>query len=236
MSETLEFAMGPLFRATLLLMVLGLARLVLLRTVAIIRARRRTPPRPLPWGQVAASMVDWLVPVRHVMRTSPFFNAVSILYHVGLIVTPLFLVSHIVLIEASTGIAWPAIGVAVADVMTIGTLVATAILLGFRIFHRPSREMSSWSDYLLLLLLAIPFVSGIMAAHPGGAPFRYESMMLVHVLSAQLVFVLIPFTKLAHFVMFPLDRLASHVFWGFVPGAGEKVAETLRQRREEVQA
>ena len=56
MSDTLDFATGPLFRATLLVMVLGLARLVLLRTIAIFRARRRTPPRPLPWGQVATRL------------------------------------------------------------------------------------------------------------------------------------------------------------------------------------
>jgi hypothetical protein len=60
--------------------------------------------------------------------------------------------------------------------------------------------------------------------------------MLIHVLSAELVFVLVPFTKLAHFVMFPLDRVASHVFWGFVPGAGAQVAEALRGTREEIRA
>lgn len=234
MSETLDFAMGPLFRASILVMILGLARLVLLRTIAIVRARRRTPPRPVPWGQVATSVVDWLVPVRHVMRTSPVFNIISILYHVALILTPLFLANHVLLVERSTGIAWPALGAAAADTFTLAALVTTALLLGFRLFNRTSRQMSAGGDYLLLLLLALPFASGWLATHPGGAPFRYESLMLVHVLGAELIFVLIPFTKLAHFVMFPLDRLATHVFWGLVPGAGNRVAETLQGVREEV--
>jgi len=53
-------------------------------------------------------------------------------------------------------------------------------------------------------------------------------MMLLHVLSAELLFVLMPTTKLAHVVLFPFDRLSGDIFWRLVPGAGDRVAETLR--------
>ena len=33
--------------------------------------------------------------------------------------------------------------------------------------------------------------------------------MLIHVLSAELLFVVVPFTKLAHVVLFPFDRLSA---------------------------
>jgi hypothetical protein len=50
--------------------------------------------------------------------------------------------------------------------------------------------------------------------------------MLTHVLSAELLFVLIPFTKLSHIVLFFFDRI-SVLHWQLRPGAGEKVAEVL---------
>jgi hypothetical protein len=51
-------------------------------------------------------------------------------------------------------------------------------------------------------------------------------MMLIHVLSAELLFVLVPTTKLAHMVTFVFDR-TSAVHWQLRPGAGDKVASAL---------
>jgi hypothetical protein len=38
--------------------------------------------------------------------------------------------------------------------------------------------------------------------------------------------VLVPFTKLAHVVLFAFDRISA-VHWQLTPGAGDKVAEAL---------
>jgi hypothetical protein len=51
-------------------------------------------------------------------------------------------------------------------------------------------------------------------------------MMLVHILSAELLFISIPFTKLARIVLFFFDRI-SGLHWQLQPGAGDKVAEVL---------
>ena len=51
-------------------------------------------------------------------------------------------------------------------------------------------------------------------------------MMVVHILSAELLFVVVPFSKLAHMVLFPFNRL-SEVHWQLRPGAGENVAKVL---------
>jgi hypothetical protein len=50
--------------------------------------------------------------------------------------------------------------------------------------------------------------------------------MLTHLLSAELLFVLVPFTKLAHVVLFFFDRISA-VHWQLRPGAGDKIAEAL---------
>ena len=62
-------------------------------------------------------------------------------------------------------------------------------------------------------------VSGYLAAHPGVNPFPWNAMMLTHLLSAELLLVLMPFTKLAHVVLFFFDRISA-VHWQLRPGAG----------------
>ena len=87
--------------------------------------------------------------------------------------------------------------------------------------------MSSTIDYVLLIVLSVPFISGFMAVHPVFNPISYKGIMLIHILSAELVFVLMPFTKLAHCVLFPFDRISSEVYWRMPAGAGEKIAHEL---------
>jgi nitrate reductase gamma subunit len=116
----------------------------------------------------------------------------------------------------------------VADFLTLTTIGCGLILFLVRIFRKAARDLSRLKDYLLLLVVLLPFVSGWFAVHPESAPLTYEALMLIHVLSAELVFVLMPTTKLAHVVLFPFDRLSGDIFWRLVPGAGDRVAETLR--------
>jgi hypothetical protein len=52
-------------------------------------------------------------------------------------------------------------------------------------------------------------------------------MMLIHVLSAELIFVLIPFTKIAHCVLIPFSQLVSDLGWRFPSTAGRDVARAL---------
>jgi nitrate reductase gamma subunit len=86
--------------------------------------------------------------------------------------------------------------------------------------------MSSPTDYVLLVLILLPFASGYCAGHAGVNPFSWETMMLIHLLSAEVLFVIIPFTKLAHIVLFFFDRI-SGIHWQLRPGAGDHVAEAL---------
>ena len=103
-----------------------------------------------------------------------------------------------------------------------------AILFVFRCVSRVARQLSTRGDYLILIAIVLPFVSGFLAAHPASSPLAYKTMMLIHVLSAELVFVLLPTTKLAHVVLFPFDRISTDIYWRLVPGAGDRVAEALR--------
>ncbi|MCP4704255.1 MAG: hypothetical protein GY865_06575 [candidate division Zixibacteria bacterium] len=93
--------------------------------------------------------------------------------------------------------------------------------------------MSKIIDYMLLINILIPFTTGYLAMHPNLNPFSWNTVMLIHLLSAELLFVLIPFTKLAHIVLFAFDRI-SGIHWQLRPGAGAQVAETLYGKEAKV--
>jgi nitrate reductase gamma subunit len=114
-----------------------------------------------------------------------------------------------------------------ADVLTIMTVAAAAILFIIRIFDKSARAISSFSDYMFLVLISLPFVTGFMAVHPAMNPFSYDLTMLIHILSAEIIFVILPYSKLSHTVLFFFDRFSSEVYWKFPEGAGDKVAEEL---------
>ena len=58
--------------------------------------------------------------------------------------------------------------------------------------------------------------------------------MLVHVLSADILLVLIPMTKLSHSVLLPSTQLISEVAWHWPADAGAKVAIALGKEGDPV--
>lgn len=225
MEEWIDFAKGPLFALTFLIMILGLARLVVIQVYSLVTGKGRRL-RNAPWRKIASEAASWVVPVRHLIPGTKLFSVVSYLFHLGVLIVPLFLADHVALWERQFGVNLPEIGHGLADFLTLFTIACILILLGFRIFSRRLRSMSRQTDYALLIAILLPFASGYLAMHPTYNLFPWEVMMLVHLLSAELLFVLIPFTKLAHIVLFFFDRI-SGLHWQLRPGAGDKVAEVL---------
>jgi hypothetical protein len=66
-------------------------------------------------------------------------------------------------------------------------------------------------DYVLLGLIALPFLTGLLAYHQVGP---YELLMILHLLTAEVLLILIPFTKLSHMILFFFTR----AFIGFEMG------------------
>jgi len=225
MEGWIDFAKGPLFTVTFLIMILGLGRLVVIQLHLLIAGKGRRL-RNAPWKKIATETMSWVFPVRHLIRGTVFFSLASILFHVGAIIVPVFLADHVVLWEDFLKIDLPSIGRGAADFFTLLTITCLFLLLAWRTFVGRVRSMSRAIDYVLLLLILLPFSSGFLASHPGVNPFPWEVMMLIHLLSAEVLFVLVPFTKLAHVVLFAFDRISA-LHWQLRPGSGDKVADAL---------
>ena len=225
MEHWLDLARGPLFAFSFLIMVLGLARHVLLQVHGLV-TRKGQRLRQAPWRRIASSTLSWAVPIRHLDRSTLVMTSASFLFHVGALVVPIFLAAHVALWSGFLGVSLPALAEGAADLLTVLTIVCILVLVVYRLVTPRARALTRASDFGVLGLVLVPFLSGFLAAHPTVNPLPWGWMMLLHVLSAELLLVAIPFTKLAHVVLFPFDRL-SEVHWQLRPGAGERVAAAL---------
>ncbi len=225
MEQWIEFAKGPLFAFTFLIMILGLTRHFIIQfySIFILKGKRL---KNVSWKRIFSDMVSWVLPVKHFIKGTVLFSIVSFIFHVAAILVSVFFIDHIVLWESYLGVDIPSIGRVLADILTLLTIGCIIILIACRIFVRRQREMSKKSDYILLIMVLLPFLFGFFAGHPAFNPFPWNTAMLIHILSAEALFIVIPFTKLSHIVLYFFDRL-SPVHWQLKPGAGDKIAEAL---------
>jgi nitrate reductase gamma subunit len=236
MEEWLEWARGPMFRACFAIMLLGLARVIVLNTLSVVSLMRmsRRHNRSMSWRLVLVTSLKWMFPIKKGFEERAVFSFTSMLFHIAIIITPIFLSAHILLWERGLGIGWPAISNSVADYLTLIAIVTGTALFVQRVGAQASRAISRVQDYLFPILILVPFISGYLGMHPDINPFGYQSTMLVHVLSGNLIFLLIPFTKMSHVALFPGTQLISELGWHLRPGAGEQVAMILGKENEPI--
>jgi nitrate reductase gamma subunit len=230
----LEFARGPLFRLTFAIMILGLLRILILDIWGGVEAYLKAGDKKIPWGDAFKKTIHWLVPINKATKNRPIYSLFSILFHVGLIVVPLFLYAHVQLWKSGLGVGWFTLNKTVADILTLMTIVfAFALFIG-RVASGNSRFISRKQDYLWPLLLVIPFITGFICANIVTNPSTYRTFMLIHVLSGELIFVLIPFTKIAHCVIMPLSQFIITLAWRFPANTDDDVVTTLDKKGEPI--
>jgi nitrate reductase gamma subunit len=229
----LQWARGPIFWAALTFMVVGLARHVAITAWGIARVICRAGDKRIPSRQVLVATLRWLVPMG-CLRNRWLFSLTTVMFHVAIILVPVFLAGHIVLWQRGLGLSWPALPNYLATLLTVVALVAVLALVVERFASRDSRMLSRFQDYALPLVIAIPFASGFLVMHPRCNPFPYEAALLAHAMSANLLLVLIPLTKLSHMVLLPATQLISELAWHFPPDAGSKVAAALKKEGEPI--
>ena len=227
MQAWIEFGRGPLFRLCFALMLLGLARIVVLTIIGMVEAYRRNEDRIVNWKELINKTFAWLFPITRLLRKRPVYSLISFLFHIGLILVPLFLAAHVLLWEKSVGFAWFAIPQSLADYLTPIVIIGGLILFLMRALYGPARAISRKQDYVWPLLIIVPFLTGYICVNSAVSPAVYRWMMLIHIFSANLIMVMIPFTKIAHCILIPFSQLVTAIGWKFPKGAGDKVIETL---------
>lgn len=233
MEAWLEWARGPAFYFSLAFMVLGLLRHAAITLWEMARVLRRAGDRALPVSQLRRATLKWLVPLDKI-RQEFVFSVTSILFHIAILIVPIFLGGHFVLWARRQGVPWPALPNHLADLLTILAIIMAVALVLQRILVRASRDLSGFQDYALPLIIAVPFVTGFMVMHPANNPFSFQATLFVHVMSANLVLILLPITKLSHAVLMPGFQTISELGWHWPSDSGSRVGIALGKEEEPV--
>ena len=151
-----------------------------------------------------ASLVHWVIPFNNqYMQKRPIFTIVSFAFHICLILTPIFLLAHLVLLDESWNISWFNIPDGIADWMTIIVIAGSIFYLIRRLTDPVVINVTDASDYLLLAITVLPFITGFIAYHQ---LFAYKIIVILHILAGEIMLIAIPFTRLSHMLFFVFTR------------------------------
>ncbi len=211
-----SFVEGPLLWVAFLTFIVGsLMRAVLF--FAIARKMDKIVYQHFSWKYVLSTFGRWLLPLNKSVAKNPFFTISGYLFHICLIAVPLWLSGHITLWEESRfEFSWWSMPDGLADWMTLVFLAIALFFLLRRIFSADIRLLSTFLDYLLLVVAALPFMTGYFLMHGtlDGIGFLGDNMLLIHILTGEILLILIPFTKLSHFILFFFSRGATAIEFG----------------------
>jgi nitrate reductase gamma subunit len=117
-------------------------------------------------------------------------------WHITLFVAVLFFAPHILFFESVLGFRWPSLPnvvILVSGAITLAILLALVIR---RATNPVLRTISNADDYISVVVVMAATLTGILAfAHIGP---RYETLLAIHLLSVEAMFVWFPFGKLMH--------------------------------------
>ena len=203
MDELYRWATGPLVWLTFIVFIGGsLFRLVHLGLLVHRKEKFIYSYMSLKFG--LRSILHWLTPFGTAnWRLHPWLTIVTFSFHICLVLTPVFLLAHIVLWDEAWNISWWALPDGLAIVMT---LVVIGGCLFFFIRRRVTPEVAyvtAASDYAILLLTAAPFVTGLIAYFQW---FDVRLFTLLHVLAGEAMLIAVPFTRISHMLFAPLTR------------------------------
>lgn len=145
------------------------------------------------------SIAQWSIPFGTLgWKTTPSVTAVTFVFHICLVLVPLFLSAHVILWDEWFGISLPALPNGVADIMTV-LVIAGAIFFAWRRISQPEVAfVTAAQDWVVLGIVVAPFVTGFLAYHQ---IFNYEVMIVLHVVSGIAWLALIPFSRLSHMLV-----------------------------------
>jgi len=198
-----DFISGPLAWAAFIIFIGGsLYRLI--DMIRLINRKERFIYSYMSWKYSLRSIFHWIVPFgSEGWKSNPALTVVTFLFHICLIITPIFLLSHIILWDEAWNVSWWSFPDAVADIMCLVVIAGCLYFLIRRITSPEVRYVTSASDYIILAIVAAPFITGFLAFHQW---FGYQVFVILHILSGEIMLMAIPFTRLSHMLFSPFTR------------------------------
>lgn len=182
-----SFVSGPLVWVAFLVFTVGLLTRLAFFFSAILNDSRE---KGEGWAYDLITVGRSLLPFHRAALARPVYAGLRYVFHICLFAVPIWLSGHIVLwSESRLEWDWTALPDAWADGMTILVLVLALFFLMRRVIVPSVRSGSTVPDFLLIVITALPFVSGYFLTHGtlDSMAFFEEHMMVIHILSGEVM-------------------------------------------------
>ena len=184
-----SIAEGPLLWMVLILFSAGFLMRLTFFAVSVLRNRRLD-------HQFQAATISifgrLFIPLHKAFLRRPFYTTLRYMFHICLLVLPIWVSGHIVLwSESRFEWDWAPLPEAWADWMTIGCLAFLSFFLLRRLFSAEARRRTTIRDVVLILITALPFATGYFLTHGTLARIGFlgDNMIIWHMLSGELMIV-----------------------------------------------
>ena len=203
MNSLYNFVSGPLAWVAFVIFIVGsLYRLI--RLLMQVQKKEKFIYTYMSWKYSLRSIFHWITPFGTTnWRRHPVLTVVTFAFHICLIITPIFLLAHVVLWDEAFGVNWWFLPDNLAIVMTLIVIAGCVFFLVRRLVSPEVQYVTSASDYVILAIVAAPFITGFLAYYQW---FGYPFFMVLHVVSGEVMLIAIPFTRLSHMLFAPLTR------------------------------
>ena len=198
-----EFVSGPLAWVAFVVFIVG-SFYRLIDMIRLVNKKEKFIFSYMSWKYSFRSMLKWITPFgSEGWKHNPSLTIVTFVFHICLILVPVFLLSHIILWDESWNISWWSLPDSVADIMCLVVIASCIFFLIRRITSPEVQYVTSVSDYVILAIVAAPFITGFLAYHQW---FGYQVFVILHILSGEIMLMAIPFTRLSHMLYSPFTR------------------------------
>ncbi len=204
-SALFDFIRGPLVWISCIVFFLGL----IFQTFRFLAYTKKNPHvvfNPRPRRKITKESIDHFFKKMKlsVIGVNPVLIIVTTVFHLCLIVAPLFLLAHNILIEQAIGFSLFSFSEKLTDYLTIVLMLCGLYFLYRRLFVPKVKAITDWYDYVILLIATAPFITGFIAYHQLIPDYRL--IITLHILAGEIMLMAVPFTKFVHMVFFFVFR------------------------------
>ncbi len=202
-ADFLLMVRGPAFHLATAIFIFGILWRIL-EILSLGQPREHAAVRALGISGGFRTIVRRFVPAPGVFKRSMFIILAGYLFHAGFLISLFLFDPHILLFKETLGISWPGLPAPLINVSTLLGIFAMIALLINRLTHPVLKFLSGLEDYLSWTVTFLPLVTGYIAFQHLLQP--YPLALALHILSIELLMIVLPFTKLMHTLTFLIAR------------------------------
>lgn len=193
--EFLNWVRGSGFQLATIILVAG----VIIRILEILILGRKTNLAEGKGSEMAGGLraiVTRSIPTPETFKRSSFTVITGYIFHIGLFITIFFYTPHILLFKDITGFGWPALPSTIVDAVTVISILSLLAILVHRFNNKVLKLLTNKEDLLVWFVTIAPLLTGYIAFH--GIGMSAPMLLAIHILSVEILMVVLPFTKLTH--------------------------------------